>query len=195
MLEASARVDARITTARSFGQHAESNWRHPNSLCAASKNAFGALVDYYAVREGLCVRSVVPYDVYGAGDPRRKLLALVIEAALSGEPLELSRGFQLVNLTHVDDVVAGVVQCVHTRPSAVAPEIVSLRSAEFLSIRAVVDVVEQALKRPVAARWGARPDRPGEMREPWDVAPVLAGWVPRIGLADGICEAAAASAR
>jgi nucleoside-diphosphate-sugar epimerase len=191
VLEAASRAGASVVTVGSYWQHAESSWRHANSLYAASKTALDVVADYYEEYRGLQRRNVILYDVYGPGDPRQKILALIVDAALSGSPLELSSGFQLINLSHVSDIVAGLILA--ARQGAVGAKATSLRSADFKSVRELVTAVEEALGCPVDARWGKRPERSGEMREPWDVAPILPGWKPSIALNDGIREVAAAS--
>jgi nucleoside-diphosphate-sugar epimerase len=189
VLEAASCAGASVVTVGSYWQHAESSWRHANSLYAASKTALDVVADYYEEHRRLQLRNVILYDVYGPGDPRQKILALIVNAALSGAPLELSSGFQLINLNHVDDIVQGLVlAAMRTKDGG---ETTCLRSADFISIRQLVTAVEEALGRAVDARWGERPDRAGEMREPWEVAPILAGWQPNITLSDGIREIAA----
>ena len=192
VLDAAASVGAAVTTVGSYWQHAGSEWRHANSLYAASKSALDVIADYYVQQRQLQLSNVVLYDVYGEGDPRRKLMSVVVEAALTGTPLELSSGHQLINLTHVDDVADGLLAVVAAHRSDGAPPAVQcLRSSDFHSIRAFVAIVEQALGKTIDARWGAREDRPGEMREPWGVAPVVDGWTPLVSLADGVRRVAA----
>jgi nucleoside-diphosphate-sugar epimerase len=192
ILDAAATVEAGVTTVGSYWQHAGSEWRHANSLYAASKSALDVIADFYVQQRQLRLSNVVLYDVYGEDDPRRKLMSVVVEAALSGAPLELSSGHQLINLTHVDDVAAGLLGVVEaSRDAQASPSVQCLRSPDFHSIRSFVSIVEEALGASVRAEWGARPDRPGEMREPWEVAPVVRGWAPRVALVDGVCRVAA----
>jgi nucleoside-diphosphate-sugar epimerase len=192
ILDAAAAVEAGVTTVGSYWQHAGSEWRHANSLYAASKSALDVIADFYVQQRQLRLSNVVLYDVYGEGDPRRKLMSVVVEAALSGALLGLSSGQQLINLTHVDDVAAGLLAVVQSsRDEQRSPAVQCLRSPDFHTIRSFVAIVEGALGRRVNAEWGARADRPGEMREPWEVAPVVHGWEPHISLADGVRRVAA----
>jgi nucleoside-diphosphate-sugar epimerase len=192
ILDAAVTVGAGVTTVGSYWQHSGSNWRHANSLYAASKSALDVIADFYVQQRQLRLSNIVLYDVYGEGDPRRKLMSTVVEASLSGEPLELSSGHQLINLTHVDDVVAGLLAVVHSsRGGETFPAVQCLRSPDFHSIRTLVAVVEESLGRTVNAHWGVRPDRSGEMHEPWEVAPIVRRWEPNVSLIDGVRRVAA----
>jgi nucleoside-diphosphate-sugar epimerase len=186
LMEAAARVGTPVINVTSFWQHAHSKVRHPNSLYAATKNALLAITDYYRDQGVLKIDDLVLYDVYGEGDIRRKLLALLIDAAKSGAAIELSSGRQLINLLHVNDVVAGILHEANRLLSGDGGACYAVRASEFLTIRQVAATVEAALSLPVNARWGAREDRPGEMREPWIIADTLPGWSPSIALVDGI---------
>jgi nucleoside-diphosphate-sugar epimerase len=186
LLEAAARVGAPVLNINSFWQHVHGQLRSPNSFYAATKNALLAITDYYRDRGDLRIDDLVLYDVYGEGDTRRKLLMLLIDAAKSGEAIELSSGRQLINLLHVDDVVEGILHEANRLMGSEGGACYAVRASEFLTIREVAETVEAALSMPIDARWGARADRPGEMRDPWFIADVLPGWNPSITLLDGV---------
>jgi nucleoside-diphosphate-sugar epimerase len=98
-----------------------------------------------------------------------------------------------VDLVHVSDVVAGfesVAQQVLSAPTRPLPEdgIVryGLSAGETPSVRELVATIDGLTGGTLAVRWGARPDRPVEMRRRWPVGPPPPGWQPRVTLTAGL---------
>ncbi len=162
----------------------------PANLYAATKQAYADIVASYALNEGLAVARLTLTDTYGPDDRRAKLVPALVRSAHTGEPLELSSGQQLVDLVHVDDVVAAY-EVVMDRlvagdpaPGAVAEH--GCNAARPLTVRELVALVDELLGRPLPVRWGARPDRPVEMRERWSAGVAPPGWQPRVPLPAGL---------
>lgn len=164
-------------------QHVAGASYRPASLYAATKQAFADVLRYYA-DAGLRVVNLKLFDTYGPNDPRQKLVGLLLRAAATGATLEMSPGDQLINLLHVDDVVAGLVA------AAGAPDGDShdwaLSADAAITIRQLTALVAEVTGRPVNVHFGAKPYRPIEMFEPWDAGPVLERWTPRIPLEEGL---------
>ena len=98
-------------------RHSQPGWQHfgtpdyrPVNLYAATKQAFEDVLAYYADAQGIAAVTLELYDTYGPGDPRRKLIRILFEAARSGEPIQLSPGEQVIELLHVDDAVPRIVK-------------------------------------------------------------------------------------
>ena len=185
MAEGAVRSGARLVTIDSAWQHFEGRDYAPVSLYAATKQALTAITDYYVQVKGLDRRSVVLFDTYGPGDVRPKLIPSLMRAALTGEPLEMSDGLQLIDLTYVDDVSRGIID---VALGGVGQETSVLRSGSPLTIREVVAVLETAIDLPVPVSWGVRPARPREMREDWVVGAGPSGWSPRVSLQEGLAR-------
>ncbi|MCA0293696.1 MAG: NAD(P)-dependent oxidoreductase [Actinobacteria bacterium] len=181
--EGCARVGARLVHATSAWQHYEGATYAPVSLYAATKQAFVDVLAYYTQAAGLRAAEVCLFDTYGPADSRRKLVWLLLDAARTGAPLALGTGRPLIDLTHVDDVVAafGV---------AVAGEVdggrLVVRSGHPLSVRALAGLVEEVTGRRLDVEWDARPDRPREMLQDWDVPGSPSSWRPLTPLRDGL---------
>jgi nucleoside-diphosphate-sugar epimerase len=195
-------VDANVTfgtvvadTAAKAGTrlvHATSAWQHyggaeyaPVSLYAATKQALSDVLEYYVQVEGLDAREVCLFDTYGPDDDRKKLVWVLLEHAATGAPLAMSSGLQLVDLTHVRDVVRALRHAAGV-PGATGRLVA--RSGAPLTVRDLARTVEDVTGRPVNAQWGAREPRPREMTENWSVPGSLAGWAPTTELADGLAE-------
>lgn len=152
-----------------------SSWQHgscgelsPLNAYAASKSAGECMLDHYAI-DGVRMASLRLYDTYGPGDNRNKLVNLLADSLLERSALDITRGDQLIDLVHVDDVVRVAIA---TAKALLASDVgtqfrYALRSDKP---RQVINVLElmMDLCGLDAAPWieiGARPYRPRERFE------------------------------
>ncbi len=189
LAEAAANTGVGFITMGSYWQFVNGVRGESTSLYAATKNAFDGILDYYAAVRAIEPLTLVLYDVYGEDDPRSKILTLLVRAALGGQPIELSSGYQLINVTYIDDVI-DAIEHVRVGGCGASLRLASVRAPEFLTIRQLCSAVEDVTGLPIDARWGARSDRPNEMMDPWLVDPVLPKWEPRIPLSEGVARLA-----
>lgn len=159
----------------------------PNTLYASTKQAADYIIDYYASSSGLSAVTLKIYDSYGPGDPRRKFLAVLRDAAAKGEAIDATPGDQLLHMVHVDDLIDGFV---HAGNLLVAGEMKgrashTLPSPQAVTLRELAEIWMTANNRRVGIDWGGRPHRAGEVMVPWDGSP-LPGWSPRIDLKTGL---------
>lgn len=176
---AEASVEAGVSRFINIGtawQHFEKAEYGPTNLYAATKQAFQDTLRYFHDAAGLRCLTLKLYDTYGAGDTRRKLMQILIDAARSGEPLAMSPGEQLVDLTHVEDVVDALLAA--ARQVELEPEGWGeyLLSGERFSVRGLAALVESALGVPVRAEFGGRPYRPREVMNPVEAPQSLPNW-------------------
>jgi len=183
--DSAVRDGARLVHATSAWQHFAGAEYSPVSLYAATKQALCDIIQYFTETEGLVADEVCLFDTYGPRDDRKKLMWLLMEHAASGAPLPMSSGHQLVDLTHVSDVVAALVQAATGAP--LGARLVA-RSGSPLTIRALVALVEQVTGRKIHARWGERPARPREMEDDWVVPGATTSWRPQIDLTTGVAD-------
>lgn len=148
-------------------QHYHGEGYRPVNLYAATKQAFEDILSYYHDAHALSCITLKLFDTYGAGDTRRKLMAIIVDAALSGAPIDMSPGEQIVDLSHVSDVVNALVEAAEllaAQPSAINSAY--FVSGERMTIRELVALVANALQRPVHANFGGRPYRAREVMVP-----------------------------
>jgi nucleoside-diphosphate-sugar epimerase len=104
----------------------------------------------------------------------------------------MNTGRALVDLVHVRDVVDGLVLAagLPATPPDVSdgPPVYALSSGRPLTLRGLVEVLGSVAGRPVPVEWDVRPDREGDMLEPWDAGPAVPGWAPAVALPDGLRE-------
>jgi nucleoside-diphosphate-sugar epimerase len=158
----------------------------PTDLYAASKQAFEDVLAAYVEYDQLRAVSLKLSDVYGPGDPRNRIVSLLIAAQASGSPIELSPGHQQIDLVHVDDVVRAFVMAGEALwRGSVLDKSYAVQSGRLLTLRALADLVAKVGRRPIDARWGAKPYRPGTIMHPWR-GPRLPGWQPSVSLEEGV---------
>lgn len=183
--EGAVRVGARLVHTTSAWQHFDGAEYDPVSLYAAMKQAFVDVLRYFQEVEGLDAREVCLFDTYGPDDDRGKLVGALLHHARQGTAVTMSSGRQLVDLTHVDDVVAALrAAAAHDGP---VTRLVA-RGGAPLTVRELVDMVEEVSGRSLDVTWGAREDRPREMTRDWLVASDDIGWAPRVPLRDGLAR-------
>lgn len=159
------------------------------NLYAATKEAFEAILRYYADAKGLRAYVLKLNDTYGPDDTRRKLISILRDASLKAEPIGLSPGEQKLDLLHVRDVVAAFqLAAKNIANESAGVKEYYLRSGRLTSVRDLIILANQFLPSPLAAIFGERPYRPREVMMPWQQGEVLPGWSPKIRLEDGLKE-------
>lgn len=154
-----------INTGTSW-QHYHSTEYRPVNLYAATKQAFEDILAYYHDAHELSCITLKLFDTFGPDDKRRKLITLILEAACNDEPIGMSPGDQVVDISHVDDVV----DCLIDASSSLINSSVAINesyfvSGERLTVKELVALVADALGKPIAATFGARPYRVREVME------------------------------
>lgn len=187
VLEAAKAVSAITVITGSAWQHLDGAHYKPVSLYAATKQALWDIGVHYA-REGLDLRELTLFDVYGPADRRKKLIPALLEAAKTGELLKMSSGNQLIDLLYVEDAVEALIQLTTASATCDTPDgnRFVARADAPLSIREVVTHVEVTTGKTLNVAWGQRPDRPNEMTSNWEFGRQLPEWRPRIDLTTGL---------
>ena len=174
-------------------------WQHvggadydPVSLYAAMKQALTDILRFHAARRGLPVVTLTLADTYGPDDDRAKLVPALLAAAREGRSLDMSDGGQMLDLVHIDDVVAAflvVIDLLRADRSLVATDGTTrwaVSSDQPVTLLDLLPRFSAATGLPLDARWGVRPRRLIEMREPWPSVAPPPGWKPTVGLDDGL---------
>lgn len=196
LAEACARSGVRrfINTGTSW-QHYRSDAYDPVCLYAATKQAFEDILDFYANAFDMRVVTLKLFDTYGPGDPRPKLVNLLLKTLHSGEPLGMSPGEQLLDLVHIDDVTRAFSLCAQhlLRNQAPQPhERYAVSSGKPLSVRQLVALLELLSGKRLNVTFGARPYRGREVMQPWTDGAWLPGWRPEMEMALGLAAVLAA---
>ena len=177
----------RLVNTGTSWQYARGEGYLPLNLYAATKQACEDILTYYHDARGLSCITLKLFDTYGTGDPRRKLVSLLLEAARSGGPIALSPGEQTLDLLHMDDVAAAFRIAGECLLAAPEPLLAShLLGGTRLTVRALAECITQVTGCPIQAQWGGRPYRPREIMVPVSPGPDLPGWAPQVSLEEGL---------
>ncbi|MDH5526228.1 MAG: NAD(P)-dependent oxidoreductase [Nitrospirota bacterium] len=188
-------VDALCARERPLLVNTGTSWQHfhmaayrPVSLYAATKQAFEDLLAYYADATRLQVITLKLFDTYGPGDPRKKLLFALANAAQSGEQMALSGGEQHIDMVHVDDAVEAFVLAGQRllAGEVTEPESYAVSSGTAPTLRELVALFERASGGRLNVAWGARAYRAREVMHPWRGGTPVPGWAPKVGLEQGL---------
>jgi nucleoside-diphosphate-sugar epimerase len=157
----------------------------PATLYGAAKFALHAVAERYAAEAGFELAWGRIFFVYGPGEPDGRLVPSVGRSLLAGEPVLTTRGEQIRDFMHVEDVAGAFARLADAGVTGA----VNVASGEPVTVARVVDELAAAAGRPELLRPGALPEREGD--PPRLVADVTrlrdeAGFVPRIDLADGL---------
>ncbi len=183
LAQACAAQRARLVHTTSAWQHYQGADYEPVSLYAASKQALVDVIEYFRLVEGLDAREVCLFDTYGPDDDRGKLVSALLASARNGNSMQMSSGLQLIDLVHIEDVVAAL------RLAADVPRYsqrMVVRTGHPITVRQLAATVAEVSGRALGLEWGARPDRGREMLSDWAIPAENHGWTPKIGLADGL---------
>ncbi len=183
---ASSIEQCQVVVAGSHFQFGEENGR-PANFYAATKNALCEIARYLQDAQGLQWIQPVLFDVYGPSDPRAKLITVVIERILAGEPISLPDPEPLHHFVYIDDVVDALIASaaeLRSDRSRVGAD-VFVTSDELITPAAAVAAVAAVVGQP------ARLDStPYSLPEGSIMVPVAGprpqGWEPRIALSDGV---------
>lgn len=180
----------RLVNTGTSWQHYQNKPYSPVNLYAASKQAFDDMLQYYAEANELKVIELQLFDTYGADDTRQKLLNLLRDCLKNGRKLFMSPGEQLLNLVHIDDVVSAFSLAGNYLLSGDYDKCgtYAVVAQEMLSLRELVERIEQLAGSSLNIEFGGRPYRVREVMKPWDDGYSLPGWRCRVSLADGLKE-------
>jgi nucleoside-diphosphate-sugar epimerase len=186
LLESAAQVDATFVNVSSSWQHFDGREYSPVSLYAATKQAFLDIAQYYS-ETGLDFRNLTIYDTYGPTDQRNKLVSQLLTAAVSGRSIAMGSGEQLINLLAVEDIISALL-LISTLPAPDESDSLDyvVRAPESISIRQIVEVIQQVTGKKIDANWGSRPPRAREMTTDWIFGTMLPGWKQTVPLHEGL---------
>ena len=151
----------------------------PNSLYAATKQAFQDLLHFYRERMGTAAVTLIYYDTFGEGDTRQKLWQKMTSAA-AGTSFRLSLGEQTIHLVHVEDIVRAFIRAAELlhEGQQMAP-MYTVQSDSPRTLRSLVEELNSRGNLGLDLQWGAIPYWEGQVVEPW-VGEMLPGWKPEV---------------
>jgi nucleoside-diphosphate-sugar epimerase len=161
--------------AGSYWQFSEQDSFSPNTFYAATKQAFMDLMRFFEHARGLRATTLILYDTFGPDDPRPKLWTQILNAP-AGARIPLTEGRQLIDLVHVDDVASAFFHAAELLEKGKALDrAYAVRSERRVSLRDLVESLNQLAGYRLELDWGATPYRAGQIFTPWQ-GPLLPDW-------------------
>ena len=173
-------------------------WVYTSSYWQDLRNPDGTFIsDYHflkhSVEEYLSamtpqgLTSVVLMDNYGPDDRRGKVVDFLFKAPPNGENINLSQGNQFLNLLHIDDVCLGLLAiCLERCLESPQFSKVNLISEEFITLRDLVNEVEQLREVKLPIRWGAKEYRAGEILTKPNLEKYSTNWKQKYTIREGL---------
>ena len=159
----------------------------PASLYAATKKAFEDIMLYYALTSNIIFVNLLFFYIYGENP--KQLFGMLQKISNTNEELPMSDGSQIVDYSHVFDIVDGfdcLIELIQENPEFCKNKIFSLKGKERQTLKEVVTLYEKVLGKKLNIKWGARPLRELEIMTPWEGGETLPNWEQKINLKEGL---------
>ena len=170
----------------SYWQHYRNNTYFPNSLYAASKQAFEDIVDFYVLNKNFNAITIKLFETYGPNDPRPKLLKLVYDAGKGNHEIDLTSGNQLANYTHIDDISEAINIALQSFNRGHHKYLV--KSSKTYKLKEIIEKFVSINHLDVKLKWGERPHSKRDFFHEVNIHPILPGWSDTIKIDEGLKE-------
>jgi nucleoside-diphosphate-sugar epimerase len=137
----------------------------PEGAYGASKASASLMLR--AVRGASSMHTVIarPFGMFGDGEGSHKLVPQVVQACVTGVPLDLTEGYEVRDYLPVTDVARALVSLITLPLAAVSTlQEVNLCSGQAVTVRQVATTIAAQLGGVELLRFGARPSRPSNMQ-------------------------------
>ena len=125
----------------------------PRDFYAATKSAFSKIMDFYSSSSSLNVVELILFTPYGEKDHNEKLIPYLIRNTLTDQSVNLTGGFQKLNLVYVEDVASAFVNALNTHIEENKSVHLNVANAISYSIRDIITVMEDILQKHINVNW------------------------------------------
>lgn len=164
-----------FVNAGTYWQYKDNKPNNPVNEYARTKQAFQDILE----SKNISSVTLTLFDTYGPHDPRKKILSLLRDS----KQLEMTSGKQIVNFTHVDDVVRGFDHALNLENGKTK---YFLKSNEEKTLKELAELYIKLNDLKVSINWGAVSHSERDFFQSLDVLKLLPGWSPQIRLAQGL---------
>jgi UDP-glucose 4-epimerase len=158
----------------------------PTTVYGVTKLATGLLGEQFCRRVGIRFAWLRIFSSYGAGDDPSWLIPSTALSLLRGERPALTKGEQLWDFVHVDDVAAAICAVADTCEAA---GVFNVGSGTVATIRSIVERLRDLVTPGAPLGFGELPYRVDQvMHLQADIQrlTMATGWKPKISLAEGL---------
>lgn len=176
-----------VNTSTSW-QHYDNEDYNPSCLYAATKKAFEDILTFYTKAYGFKSISLSLFDTYGENDTRNKLINNLKDISKKEIELDMSMGYQEIDLTHIKDIVKGFYTAYLNTITMDESDhkFYALSSQRRITLRELVSIFEKVNDLKIHINWGKKSYRYREIMKPWENYILLPNWSPTISLEEGL---------
>ena len=170
------RYQTPVISASTYLQYAPEDMRPWSRYADLKRQAQERLLDVSVVAASNFADFVL-YDNFG-GRRRGKFVDELLNSIESGSPLAATPGWQVLNLTHLDDLADGLLRqiCMMLSESTSNQKVMELKSSYNRTLRGLVDDINEMLEVSLNVNWGSLPYREKEVFEPWNTGLTAPEW-------------------
>jgi len=158
---------------------------YPVNLYAASKKAAENLLNHYALK-GTNIINFKLFDTYEENDKRKKFLNILIKSLIKNEELQITKGMQEINLTHMLDICKGVhVGILESKNWKFKKKGIlkfHLGQKKVITIKKLVNFAEKSFNKKSKAIFGALKYRDREPMKTFKKFSTPKNWSPKINI-------------
>ena len=160
---------------------------NPISPYSVSKYAGERYCRMFHEGHGWPIVMLRPFNAFGPAQSPDRVIPEIIVRALRRLPLPMTQGHQTREFNYVEDLADGFVRA--GVAEGVEGEVINLGCGEEVSMREIANLTLGRMGDPIAADFGAMPERPTEIRRMFcdsTKARALLGWAPSHTLTEGL---------
>ncbi len=158
----------------------------PVNLYASTKEAFLKILYYYHIAHHINCITLKLFDSYGPNDKRKKLFYYLNSSKNDGI-LEMTKGLQMINILHVDDICAGFIKAIDLfKKDEGIFETYALSASENISLKDLVQKYIKINNLSLKINWGGKKYKEREVIIPWSKYQILPNWKPLVSLEKGL---------
>lgn len=158
----------------------------PVNLYASTKEAFLKILYYYHIAHHINCITLKLFDSYGPNDKRKKLFYYLNSSKNDGI-LEMTKGLQMINILHVDDICAGFIKAIDLfKKDKSIFKTYALSALENISLKDLVQKYIEINNLSLKINWGGKKYKEREVIIPWSKYQILPNWKPLVSLEKGL---------
>lgn len=185
----SSKVKLFINTG-SFSEYSSNdNSLSPAYFYAATKTASRSIVSYYEKILNMKCCTIVPYTVYGGISKTKKVFDLMLDSLECIEPIQMTKGLQVLDFIHIEDVVSFYVHLLKNIDLIENGQTYHLGTGVGTEVKTVAAMLGDLSGSKCNINWGGRNYRDSDIMKSIAPAGMLEhalNWSPSINLRKGI---------
>ena len=176
-----------------YGSSRSLNPSIARDLYAATKSALTKIMEYYSSKYNMRTVELILFTPYGEMDHEEKLIPYLIKQALQKHPVNLSSGFQKLNMVYVEDVAAAFVKALDlVERNSFTHHRIDVASARSYSIRDIVTVIEDVIQSNLIVKWNSvkinETDQDDEIIIDTSASEKVLKWKPKFDIYEGLAK-------